>query len=118
MWCRRSRSYDACWSQGVSCGCRCQTWSGPSQPTCATTAITSTSPNDESETISGKLIVQMTWYGWSRIMFTWEFARELLLRAGYSVVTRCAYKQTASPFPEIVDLDNRERESLFIEAQK
>jgi len=60
----------------------------------------------------------MTWYGWSRIMFTWEFARELLLRAGYSVVTRCAYKQTASPFPEIVDLDNRERESLFIEAQK
>jgi len=75
-------------------------------------------PDNESETISGKLIVQMTWYGSNRMMFTWEFARELLLRAGYSSVTRCAYTQTASWFPEIVALDTRERESLFVEAQK
>jgi len=74
--------------------------------------------DDEARCLSGKFIVQMTWYGWSRMMFTWEFARELLLRAGYSSVTRCAYKQTASRFPEIVELDNRERESLFVEAQK
>jgi predicted SAM-dependent methyltransferase len=75
-------------------------------------------PDHESATISGKLSIQMTWYGWSRILFTWEFARELLLRAGYSAVTRCEYKQTASPFPEIVELDDRIRDSLFVEAQK
>jgi hypothetical protein len=33
-------------------------------------------------------------------------------------VTRCAYCETVSPFPEIVALDNRERETLFIEAAK
>ncbi len=75
-------------------------------------------PDSESATISGKLIVQMTWYGSNRMMFTYDFARELLLRAGFSGVTRCAYQQTASRYPEIVTLDNRERESLFVEAVK
>ena len=58
----------------------------------------------ELETISGKLIVQMTWYGSSRMMFTVEFARELLLRAGFRHAAECSFRQTASPFPEIVDL--------------
>ena len=75
-------------------------------------------PDGEAETIAGKLIVQMTWYGWSRIMFTHDFARELLLRAGYRAVTRCAYRRTCSRFAEIVGLDNRERESFFVEAEK
>ena len=75
-------------------------------------------PDGDAETISGKLIVQMTWYGSSRMMFTVEFARELLLRAGFRHAAECSFRQTASPFPEIVDLDNRERESLFIEAEK
>jgi predicted SAM-dependent methyltransferase len=75
-------------------------------------------PDEESATLSGKLIVQMTWYGSSRMMFTYEFARELLLRAGFRDVSRCAYRETASPFPEIVELDNRERETLFVEGVK
>lgn len=75
-------------------------------------------PDEESATISGKLIVQMTWYGSNRMLFTYEFARELLLRAGFRRVTHCAYRVTASQFPEIVELDNRERESLFVEAVK
>ena len=74
--------------------------------------------DDDAETISGKLIVQITWYGDSRMMFTYEFTRELLLKARFSSVARCAFKQTASPFPAIVELDNRERESLFVEAVK
>ncbi len=73
-------------------------------------------PDEESATISGKLIIQMTWYGSNRMMFTWEFARELLLRAGFREVVRCAFRETASRYPEIVALDNRERESLFVEA--
>lgn len=75
-------------------------------------------PDTEVLTISGKLIVQMTWYGASRMMFTYEFAEELLLRAGYDHVSRCAFQQTLSAFPAIVELDNRERETLFIEATK
>ncbi|SRR5579884_35640 len=74
--------------------------------------------DDEVTTLSGKLIVQMTWYGSSRCMFTYEFARELLLRAGFQSVTRCELKQTASRYPEIVELDDRPRDSLFIEATK
>jgi predicted SAM-dependent methyltransferase len=73
-------------------------------------------PDEESSTISGKFIVQMTWYGANRMLFTEEFARELLLRAGFQRITRCAYRVTASPYAEIVVPDNRERESFFIEA--
>lgn len=75
-------------------------------------------PDDETPSISGKLIVQMTWYGSSRMMFTWEFARELLFKAGFSQVTRCEFRCTASAYPQIVELDNRERESLYVESVK
>ena len=64
-------------------------------------------PDSDAETISGKLVVQLTWYGYSRTMFTWEFARELLLKARFRTVTRCAFRTTNSCFPEIVELDNR-----------
>lgn len=74
-------------------------------------------PDDEARTISGKFVVQMTWYGSNRMMFSFELTEELLLRAGFSAVTRCAFGCTHSRFPEIVELDNRERESLFVEAQ-
>jgi hypothetical protein len=69
-------------------------------------------------TLSGKLIVQLTWYGSVRTPFTWEFARELLLRAGFRRVARCAFRLTSSRYGDIVELDNRERESLFVEAVK
>ena len=75
-------------------------------------------PDDDAQTIGGKLVTQMLWYGWSRSMFTHDFVEEILLKAGFSRVNRCAYLQTASPFPEIVALDSRERESLYIEAIK
>jgi predicted SAM-dependent methyltransferase len=75
-------------------------------------------PDSDARTVSGKLIVQMMWYGDSRNMFTEEFAEEMLLRARFRRVTRCAYRETASRYPEIVTLDNRERETLFIEAEK
>jgi predicted SAM-dependent methyltransferase len=75
-------------------------------------------PDSDSATTAGKMIVQLTWYGDSRIMFTYDFAREMLLKADFRAVTRCAYRETVSPFAEIVALDNRERETLFIEAEK
>ena len=75
-------------------------------------------PDDEARTVGGKLSVQMTWYGTSRLLLTYEFTEELLVRAGFSEVRQCAFRQTASPYPDIVELDNREPESFFAEAVK
>ncbi len=75
-------------------------------------------PDDDVRSLGGKLVVQLTWYGYSRTMFTFDFAEELLYGAGFRRVERCEYRQTTSAHPEIVELDNRESESLFVEAVK
>jgi hypothetical protein len=60
----------------------------------------------------------MLWYGYSRTLFTADFAVELLQRAGFEEVRECAYRETGSGIAEIVELDNREDESLFVEGAK
>ena len=70
------------------------------------------------ETISGNFITHMLWYNCTRTPFTYEFAEELLLKAGFTRVVRVAYQETASAWPEIVELDSRENESFFVEAFK
>ena len=75
-------------------------------------------PDDDARSIGAKLVTQLIWYGYSRTLFTREFITEMLERASFSRVTPCEYRQTASPYPEIIDLDNREAESLFVEAVK
>ena len=77
-----------------------------------------TIPDDEIASIDGRFVVQMTWYGTNLMMFTPTVARELLERAGFGEVRQAAYRQTTSPFPEIVELDNRPKESFFVEAVK
>lgn len=75
-------------------------------------------PDEDIESLGGKFVVHMLWYGYSVSMFTADFIEELLRRARFTSVNHCAYQQTASPFRGIVELDNREHESLFIEAVK
>ena len=75
-------------------------------------------PDEDAETLGGKLVVQMIWYGYSRSLFTRDFITELLRKAGFSEIARCEYRQTVSGFTEIVELDSREKESLFVEAAK
>jgi predicted SAM-dependent methyltransferase len=75
-------------------------------------------PDEDATSVGAKFITQMVWYGYSRSLFTHEFIEEQLLRAGFTSVQHCAFKQTASPHDEIVALDNREQESLFVEAVK
>jgi SAM-dependent methyltransferase len=75
-------------------------------------------PDEDVRSLGGKMIVQLTWYGYSRSMFTFDYIEELLYGAGFVHVSRCDFKQTESDHPEIVDLDDRERESLFVEAVK
>ena len=75
-------------------------------------------PDDEVTTPSGKFIVHMLWYGWSVTLFTAEFIEELLRKAGFREVHHCRFRETVSGLPGITDLDNREHESLSVEAVK
>jgi SAM-dependent methyltransferase len=74
--------------------------------------------DDEIASLGGKLIVQAIWYGSTRTPFTWDFLEELAAKAGFSRITRCKFRHTDSTWPEIVELDNRERESMFAELVK
>jgi hypothetical protein len=75
-------------------------------------------PDRDARSIGGKLITQMLWYGWSRMLFTYDLVAEMLIEAGFSSVSHCSYRQTNSRFPGITELDSRERESLYAEAVK
>jgi SAM-dependent methyltransferase len=72
---------------------------------------------EEVGSLGGRFIVQMLWYGYSRSLFTVDFALELLDKAGFTDVRACPFGVTASGIPEIVELDNREEESFFVEGQ-
>ncbi len=73
-------------------------------------------PDEHARDIGSKLVTQVIWYGSVRTPFTFGFAQELLSGAGFQDIRRCSFGQTASAFADIVSLDNRERESLFVEA--
>ncbi len=75
-------------------------------------------PDKDFESIGGKFIVQLLWYGYSRTLFTYDFVEELLLKANFSRVSQCRYKETSSAYASIAELDRREQESLFVEAIK
>ena len=75
-------------------------------------------PDEDAEKMGSKLIVQLIWYGYNRTLFVPDFVEELLHRAGFSAVHHVAFHETRSPFPDITSLDNREDESLFVEAFK
>lgn len=75
-------------------------------------------PDEHVRSLGGKLAAQLTWYGYSRSLFTFDFVEELLFAAGFRRVVQCGFRQTASPFADIIELDNREGESLFVEAVK
>lgn len=75
-------------------------------------------PDSDIRSLGGKLVAQLTWYGYSRTLFTFDFVEELLYGAGFRLVSRCTFGETAHADPSIAELDNRERESLFVEAVK
>jgi predicted SAM-dependent methyltransferase len=75
-------------------------------------------PDEDADTLSGKFILHMLWFGYSVSMFTSEFTHELLRRAGFAEVRDCGYRETGSEHEGITELDNRERETFFVEAVK
>jgi predicted SAM-dependent methyltransferase len=75
-------------------------------------------PDEDARSLGAKLVVQLLWYGYSKTVFTSEFIEEMLLKAGFREVRHCEFKTTTTAWPEIVDLDNREAESLYVEGYK
>jgi predicted SAM-dependent methyltransferase len=75
-------------------------------------------PDEEAKSLGAKLCVYLIWYGYVKLLFTRDFIEEMLLKAGFSKVAQCEFQQTASPWPEITQLDNRPNECLFVEAVK
>jgi SAM-dependent methyltransferase len=75
-------------------------------------------PDEDAASIGGKFITQVLWYGWTRTLFTHDFAEEMLRKAGFRDVVACPFHETKSEHPEIVGQDTREHESFFVEATK
>ena len=75
-------------------------------------------PDEDARSVGGKFVTQMIWYGYSRSLFVHDFVEELLQKAGFDRIAVCSFHETKSPYPDIVELDSREQESLFIEAIK
>jgi SAM-dependent methyltransferase len=71
------------------------------------------------DTVDGDFVEWMLWLrSYTRTLFTYPLAEELARKAGFSDVRRVAFRQTSSRFPDIVELDNRENESFYLEATK
>ncbi|MCW3050016.1 MAG: putative methyltransferase [Solirubrobacterales bacterium] len=74
--------------------------------------------DEEARSLGAKFVTHMLWHGYTRTLFTADLIEELLGKAGFARVRHCRFRETTSGIPEIVSLDNRERESLFVEAWK
>jgi predicted SAM-dependent methyltransferase len=75
-------------------------------------------PDTEARQIGTKLVTQIVWYGSVRTPMTFDCMQELLGNQGFEEIRRCQFRHTESPYPDITCLDNRPRESMFIEATK
>jgi SAM-dependent methyltransferase len=68
------------------------------------------------KTIDGKLCLYLSQAGASRSVFTAAWLEELCIRGGWINPVRVGFGLTASPHPEITNLDSRPTESIFVEA--
>jgi len=75
-------------------------------------------PDAHARAIGAKLVAQIIWYGSVRTPCTYDAIAERLLDAGFHDVRRAAFRETTTRHADIVELDNRERESFFVEATK
>ena len=73
-------------------------------------------PDGQWKSLGAKLVAQIVWHNDIRTPFTYDLAAEALAKAGFASIVRCGFRETRSRFPEIVELDNRGRESFFVEA--
>lgn len=75
-------------------------------------------PSNVERTLGGAFSAYITWYGTNKTLFTFEFAKDLFLREGWSKVLQCGYQDSTTACEGIRDLDSRPKESLYFEAYK
>jgi hypothetical protein len=73
-------------------------------------------PDADARSVGAKLITQIIWYGSVRTPFTRDFLRERMAAAGFCSIAEQAFGK--SRLPGLASLDNRKRETLFMEAVK
>lgn len=73
-------------------------------------------PDEHARDCGAKLVAQIIWYGSNRTPFTFGYAREVLEDAGFTRIRRCAFGETGTGRADLAGLDNRPRETLFVEA--
>ena len=73
-------------------------------------------PDRDAASLGAKLVTQIVWYGSVRTPFTFEFLEERLAAARFGRIRRRAFGQ--SGLDGLAALDNRQRETLFVEAVK
>ena len=70
------------------------------------------------ESASGNFVCHLLWHSTIRTIFNYEFSEELLRKSGFDRIDRVSYRETNTAFDEIVELDSRPMESLYLEALK
>jgi predicted SAM-dependent methyltransferase len=73
-------------------------------------------PDRDAGSVGAKLITQIVWYGSVRTPFTFEFLQEWMARAGFSRIGQHRFGE--SDVDGLASLDNRQRESLFVEGTR
>lgn len=73
-------------------------------------------PDEDARSVAAKLITQIIWYGSVGTPCNFGYLAETLQAAGFRRVLRCSFGH--STLAGLAALDNRERESLFVEALK
>ena len=73
-------------------------------------------PDRDARCAGAKLVTQIVWYGSVRTPCTFGFLQEWLANAGFVDIARASFGHSRSA--GLAELDNRERESLFVEAAK
>jgi SAM-dependent methyltransferase len=74
-------------------------------------------PDEDATNLGSKLIYQLVWYGYIRTLFVPEFIEELCSGRLHRRPAR-RLPETTTAFDGITELDNREAESLYVEAVK
>ena len=73
-------------------------------------------PDEHARSVGAKLVTQITWYGSVRTPFTFDCIAEWLEAAHFAGIRRAKFGE--SSIDGLAQLDNRERETLFVEAVK
>jgi SAM-dependent methyltransferase len=72
--------------------------------------------DNHEKTLDGKFCLYLSQAGSTRSVFTYLWLEDLLIRAGWVNPHRVGFCVTSSPHADIVSLDSRPAESIFVEA--